>query len=295
MSTAKKRGLGGGRGLDALLGTVRKVQEDVDAVAAGEVPQGAFAQLPVEWLSRGRYQPRRDMDPVALQELADSIKAQGIMQPIVVRKTGDNAYEIIAGERRWRAAQLAQLDSVPALIRDINDESAIALALIENIQREDLNPLEEALAMQRFADEFKLNHSQVADAVGKARASVSNLLRLLGLHEEVKKNLAHGDLDMGHARALLALPVAQQVAAAQQVIERGLSVRHTEAMVRALLENKPAAGERAQDPNVRKLQDELSGRLGAAVQINCNARGKGKLVIAYNSLDELDGILAHIK
>ena len=295
MATAKKRGLGGGRGLDALLGTVRKVQDEVEAVAAGQAPEGEYQQLPVEWLTRGRYQPRRDMDPEALQELAESIKAQGILQPTIVRKTGDKAYEIIAGERRWRAAQLAQLDTVPALIRDFSDESAIALALIENIQREDLNPLAEALAMQRFADEFKLNHGQVADAVGKSRASVSNLMRLLGLHDEVKKNLAHGDLDMGHARALLALPTNQQVAAAQQVIERGLSVRHTEALVRALLEDKPAVGGKTLDPNVRKLQDDLAGRLGAAVQINCNARGKGKLVIAYNSLDELDGILAHIK
>lgn len=295
MSTAKKRGLGGGRGLDALLGTVRKVQDDVEAVAAGHGVDGELQQLPVEWMSRGRYQPRRDMDPEALQELADSIKAQGILQPIVVRKIADKSYEIIAGERRWRAAQLVQLATVPVLIRDISDESAIALALIENIQREDLNPLEEALAMQRFADEFKLNHGQVADAVGKARASVSNLMRLLGLHEEVKKNLAHGDLDMGHARALLALPLNKQVAAAQQVIERGLSVRHTEALVRAWLDNKPSSGEKTLDPNVRKLQDDLAGRLGAAVHINCNARGKGKLVIAYNSLDELDGILAHIK
>lgn len=295
MATVKKRGLGGGRGLDALLGTVRKVQEEVDAVVAGETPEGELQQLPVEWLSRGRYQPRRDMDPEALQELADSIKAQGILQPIVVRKMADKSYEIVAGERRWRAAQLAQLDSVPALVRDISDESAIALALIENIQREDLNPLEEALAMQRFADEFKLSHGQVADAVGKARATVTNLMRLLGLHDEVKKNLAHGDLDMGHARALLALPLAKQVVAAQQVIERGLSVRHTETLVRAMLESKPASATKASDPNVRKLQDELAGRLGAAVQINCNARGKGKLVIAYNSLDELDGILAHIK
>lgn len=295
MATVKKRGLGGGRGLDALLGTVRKVQEEVDAVVAGETPEGELQQLPVEWLSRGRYQPRRDMDPEALQELADSIKAQGILQPIVVRKMADKSYEIVAGERRWRAAQLAQLDSVPALVRDISDESAIALALIENIQREDLNPLEEALAMQRFADEFKLSHGQVADAVGKARATVTNLMRLLGLHDEVKKNLAHGDLDMGHARALLALPLAKQVVAAQQVIERGLSVRHTETLVRAMLESKPASATKVSDPNVRKLQDELAGRLGAAVQINCNARGKGKLVIAYNSLDELDGILAHIK
>lgn len=295
MSTIKKRGLGGSRGLDALLGTVRKVQEDVTAVAAGLPPEGELRLLPVEFLSRGRYQPRRDMDPEALQELADSIKAQGILQPIVVREIGEQRYEIIAGERRWRAAQLAQLDKVPALIRDFSDEAAIALALIENIQREDLNPLEEALAMQRFAEEFKLTHQEVADAVGKSRAAVSNLLRLLGLNEEVKRSLAHGDLDMGHARALLALTSAQQLLAARQIIDKGMTVRQAESLVRQLLAEKPAAGERKPDPNVRQLQDRLSSQLGAVVKIDCNAKGKGRLVISYNSLDELDGILAHIQ
>lgn len=295
MSTIKKRGLGGNRGLDALLGTVRKVQEEVTAVAAGLPPEGELKLLPVEFLSRGRYQPRRDMDPEALQELADSIKAQGILQPIVVREIGEQRYEIIAGERRWRAAQLAQLDKVPALIRDFSDEAAIALALIENIQREDLNPLEEALAMQRFAEEFKLTHQEVADAVGKSRAAVSNLLRLLGLNEEVKRSLAHGDLDMGHARALLALSSAQQLLAARQIIDKGMTVRQAESLVRQLLAEKPTAGERKPDPNVRQLQDRLSSQLGAVVKIDCNAKGKGRLVISYNSLDELDGILAHIQ
>ena len=295
MSTIKKRGLGGNRGLDALLGTVRKVQEEVTAVAAGLPPEGELKLLPVEFLSRGRYQPRRDMDPEALQELADSIKAQGILQPIVVREIGEQRYEIIAGERRWRAAQLAQLDKVPALIRDFSDEAAIALALIENIQREDLNPLEEALAMQRFAEEFKLTHQEVADAVGKSRAAVSNLLRLLGLNEEVKRSLAHGDLDMGHARALLALTSAQQLLAARQIIYKGMTVRQAESLVRQLLAEKPTAGERKPDPNVRQLQDRLSSQLGAVVKIDCNAKGKGRLVISYNSLDELDGILAHIQ
>ena len=295
MSTIKKRGLGGNRGLDALLGTVRKVQEEVTAVAAGLPPEGELKLLPVEFLSRGRYQPRRDMDPEALQELADSIKAQGILQPIVVREIGEQRYEIIAGERRWRAAQLAQLDKVPALIRDFSDEAAIALALIENIQREDLNPLEEALAMQRFAEEFKLTHQEVADAVGKSRAAVSNLLRLLGLNEEVKRSLAHGDLDMGHARALLALTSAQQLLAARQIIDKGMTVRQAESLVRQLLAEKPTAGERKPDPNVRQLQDRLSSQLGAVVKIDCNAKGKGRLVISYNSLDELDGILAHIQ
>ncbi len=295
MSTAKKRGLGGGRGLDALLGTVRKVQEEVTAVASGHAPVGELRQLPVEWLERGRYQPRREMDPQALQELADSIKAQGILQPIVVRALSPHRFEIIAGERRWRAAQLAHLESVPALVREFSDEAAIALALIENIQREDLNPLEEAVAMQRFADEFSLTHQQVAEAVGKSRVAVTNLMRLLALHDEVKRSLEHGDLDMGHARALLALPTGQQVAASRQVIDKGLSVRQTEALVRQLLAEKPeSASTRAPDPNVRKLQESLSEKLGASVQIDCNAKGKGRLVIAYNSLDELDGILAHI-
>lgn len=295
MSTNKKRGLGGSRGLDALLGTVRKVQEEVTAVAAGLPPEGELKLVPVEFLSRGRYQPRRDMDPEALQELADSIKAQGILQPIVVREIGEHRYEIIAGERRWRAAQLAQLDKVPALIREFSDEAAIALALIENIQREDLNPLEEALAMQRFADEFKLTHQEIADAVGKSRAAVSNLLRLLGLNEEVKRSLAHGDLDMGHARALLALPSAQQLLAARQIIEKGMTVRQAESLVRQMLAEKPATADRKVDPNVRQLQDRLSSQLGAVVKIDCNAKGKGRLVISYNSLDELDGILAHIQ
>lgn len=295
MSTTKKRGLGGNRGLDALLGTVRKVQQEVTAVASGLPPEGELKLLPVEFLSRGRYQPRRDMDPEALQELADSIKAQGILQPIVVREIGEQRYEIIAGERRWRAAQLAQLDKVPALIRDIGDEAAIALALIENIQREDLNPLEEALAMQRFADEFKLTHLEIADAVGKSRAAVTNLMRLLALNEEVKRSLAHGDLDMGHARALLPLSEAQQAAAARQIIDKGMTVRQAEALVRQLLAEKPDTAVRSLDPNVRQLQDRLSDQLGAVVKIDCNAKGKGKLVISYNSLDELDGILAHIQ
>ncbi len=294
-AATKKRGLGGGRGLDALLGTVRKVQEEVTAVASGHKPEGELRQLPVEWLERGRYQPRRDMDPESLQELADSIRAQGILQPIVVRALGPERFEIIAGERRWRAAQLVPLASVPALVRDFSDEAAIALALIENIQREDLNPLEEAIAMQRFADEFKLTHQQVADAVGKSRAGVTNLLRLLALHDEVKRSLEHGDLDMGHARALLALPLAQQAVIARQVIDKGLSVRQTEALVRSSLNAKPAPAAVRLDPNVRRLQDDLSERLGAAVQIDAQASGKGRVIISYNSLDELDGIVEHIR
>ena len=294
-TTNKKRGLTGGRGLDALLGGVRKAQAEVEAVSQSMPSEGELKQLPIESLSRGRYQPRRDMDATSLAELADSIRAQGILQPIVVRKAGENRYEIIAGERRWRAAQQAQLADVPVVIRDFSDETAIAMALIENIQREDLNPLEEALAMQRFADEFKLSHAQVADAVGKSRSAVSNLLRLLSLQDDVKTFLAHGDIEMGHARALLPLPAKKQLAAAKQVIEKGLTVRHTEALVKSILDDKDTHKTVVIDPNVRRLQDDLSEKLGATVQINCNARGKGKLVISYNSLDELDGILAHIQ
>ncbi|MDP1541237.1 MAG: ParB/RepB/Spo0J family partition protein [Moraxellaceae bacterium] len=297
MVTGKKRGLGGNRGLDALLGTVRKVQQEATETTVNKAPAEELRHLPVEWLFRGRYQPRREMDPEALQELADSISAQGMLQPIVARAQGDQKFEIIAGERRWRAAQLAKLDTVPVWVREISDEAAIALALIENIQREDLNPLEEAIAMQRFADEFALTHQQVADAVGKSRAAVSNLMRLLALQDEAKRLLENGDIDMGHARALLALPVGQQGSAARQVVARGLSVRQTESLVRQLLAEKNADQKKTDqlDPNVRQLQVSLSERIGAPVQIDCNARGKGRIVIAYNSLDELDGILAHIK
>lgn len=297
--SVKKRGLGGGsRGLNALLGSVQQVKEEVTAIEEGKITaDGDLKKLPVEFLQRGRYQPRRDMDPAALQELADSIKTQGVMQPIVVRPIGPNKYEIIAGERRWRATQLAGLDSIPAIVRDIPDETAIAMALIENIQRENLNPMEEAIALQRFADEFQFTHQQIADAVGKSRATVTNLLRLMSLNAEAKTLLEHGDLEMGHAKALLGLPDNMQGRAAKAVVAKGLSVRQTEAMVRTLLAqaDKPAEAEKALDPNVRKLQDQLAEKLGAPVQIEYNARGKGRLTIAYNSLDELDGILAHIK
>jgi len=296
--TTKKRGLGGGRGLDALLSGVKQVKETVAAVEEGKMPvDGELKKLPVEFMQRGRYQPRRDMDPAALQELADSIKLQGVMQPIVVRPVGEHKYEIVAGERRWRATQLAGLDTIPVIIRDIPDETAIAMALIENIQRENLNPMEEAIAMQRFADEFQFTHQQIADAVGKSRATVTNLLRLMSLNSEAKTLLEHGDLEMGHAKALLGLPDNLQGKAARAVVAKDLSVRQTEAMVRALLAQKAESAEtdKALDPNVRKLQDELAEKIGAPVQIEYNAKGKGRLVINYNSLDELDGILAHIK
>ncbi len=297
---AKKRGLG--RGLDALISShqaARAAPDDTGEAgsADGAGVDGKLCQLPVELIQRGKYQPRRDMDPEALEELAASIRAQGVMQPIVVRAIDAERYEIIAGERRWRATQLAGLDTIPAVVREVPDEAAIAMALIENIQREDLNPMEEAIALARLQAEFELTHQQIADAVGKSRATVTNLLRLMSLRDEVQRMLEHGDLEMGHARALLALPAEQQVQAAHGVVSKGLSVRQTEALVRRLLDeaSAPAAAVAAPDPDIRRLQESLAEKLGAAVEIQHGAKGRGRLVVSYNSLDELDGILAHIK
>ena len=296
---SKKRSLG--RGLDALLGASAAASDAASASEAtvAEVaadPSNVLKELAVDLIQRGKYQPRRDMEPESLQELANSIKVQGVMQPIVVRPISDRKYEIIAGERRWRATQLAGLDTIPAVIRDVPDEAAIAMALIENIQREDLNPIEEAMALQRLQREFDLTQQEVADAVGKSRSTVTNLLRLTSLREDVRRLVEHGDLEMGHARALLALDDTNQSHAAAQVVGKGMSVRQTEALVRHLLEagDKPKASA-ALDPDIRRLQDDLSQRLGTRVQIQHSAKGKGKLVLAYSSLDELDGILAHIK
>lgn len=289
----KKRGLG--RGLDALLGTSNIAAEGTHLGNTAE--SNSLRQLPVEIISRGRYQPRTDIREESLHELADSIRAQGVVQPIVVRPISADRFEIIAGERRWRAAQLAGLSEVPALVRDVPDEAAMAMALIENIQREDLNPLEEALALRRLSDEFGLTHQQVANAVGRSRAAVTNLLRLLELDNEVQQLLRDGKLEMGHARALLPLNAILQQEAAQQVCLKGLSVRETEDLVRQL-QHQPR-NDRVQseaiDPNIRVLQEELSEKLGAKVAIQHNTSGKGKLVIQYNSLDELDGILNHVK
>lgn len=296
---AKKKGLG--RGLDALLSSASIPQKEVSTdtskplVVEKEEVDGELKHLPIEFLQRGRYQPRRDMDPQALEDLASSIKAQGIMQPIVVRPVGKNAYEIIAGERRWRASQLAGLDKVPCVIRAVADEAAIAMALIENIQREDLNPIEEAAALQRFQDEFELTHQQVAEAVGKSRTTVTNLLRLMSLSAEARKMVEHGDLEMGHARAILTLDQAKQTEAARTIASKGLSVRQTEALVRRLQQEKVATGDTRIDPDIKLLQDNLSEKLGAPVMIQHGAKGKGKLVIRYSTLDELDGILDHIK
>mgnify|MGYP003376157761 FL=1 len=218
------------------------------------------------------------------------------MQPIVVRVLGDDRYEIIAGERRWRAAQMAGLDTIPAIIREINDDTAIAMALIENIQREDLNPMEQATAMHSFVEQFAFTHQQIAEAVGKARATVTNLLRLMSLPREVKTLLEHGDLEMGHARALLSLPEAQQIDSARLIVAKGLSVRQAEALVRSLLAaNDKPVDDKKVDPNVAQLQQRLADTLGAAVQIDYNKKGQGRLVIRYNSFEELDGILAHIQ
>ncbi|KTT25846.1 chromosome partitioning protein ParB [Pseudomonas oryzihabitans] len=287
----KKRGLG--RGLDALLGgaSVKVLQEQ-----AAAAPVSELQSLPVDIIQRGKYQPRRHMDPVALEELANSIRTQGLMQPIVVRAIGEGRYEIIAGERRWRASQQAGLDHIPALVRDVPDQVAIALALIENIQRQNLNPLEEAMALQRLQDEFELTQAQVAEAVGKSRSGVTNLLRLLALAEEAKELLAKGELEMGHARALLGLPKARQAEGARHVVARGLTVRQTEALVRHWLSGAESSEKvPVVDPDISRLEQRLAERLGANVQIRHGEKGKGQLVIRYTSLDELQGVLAHIR
>ena len=289
---AKKRGLGE-RGLGALLAG-SKVNLDQEL----KDHDGELRDVPIDLIQRGRYQPRRDMDPAALQELADSIRQQGVMQPVVVRPIAEGRYELIAGERRWRATQMAGLDSIPAIIRDVPDEAAIAMALIENIQRENLNPIEEAFALQRLQDEFGLTQAQVAEAVGKSRTTITNLLRLIGLSEDVRIMLEHGDLEMGHGRAMLTLAPELQMQVAKQVVAKSLSVRQTEALVRRVQQETPDSKSRKKgvvDPNIRALQDDLAERLGARVSIDHGQRGKGKLVIEYSSLDELEGILGHIK
>ncbi len=291
----KKGGLG--RGLDALLGASRSAP----AAGAGEhgaaKPDGVLRKLPVELIERGRYQPRTDIHVEALAELADSIRAQGVVQPIVVRGLAGGRYELVAGERRWRAAQLAGLAEIPALVREIPDQAALAIALIENIQREELTPLEEAAALRRLIEEFDLTHQATAEAVGRSRVAVTNLLRLLELAPEVQKLVQERRLEMGHARALLALPAGLQREAAQQVSLKGLTVRETEALVRRLAPGAPPAppAPAAIDPDIRRLQDDLAERLGARVQLSHAGGGKGRLVIHYNSLDELDGILGHLK
>lgn len=296
--SAKRTGLG--RGLDALLGDTSAPARPVQTE-----PREGLRQLPVELLQRGQYQPRQDMHQESLEDLARSIKAQGLVQPIVVRALpaagagSETRYEIIAGERRWRAAQMAGLATVPCVVRQIPDSAVIAQALIENIQRENLNPLEEAGAIQRLLTEFQLTHQEAADAIGRSRAAVSNLLRLLELGEPTRGLLRSGAIEMGHARALLGLEDARiQAEVAALVAKKGLSVRETEALVRRVLEGRDAGYRRQPekaDPDVQRLELDLAERLGARVAIQQGRKGRGKLVISYNSLDELEGIMAHIR
>jgi len=280
--SSNKRGLG--RGLDALLGDVSVKEE-----------KHHLQTLPIEYMQRGKYQPRKDINPEKLQELADSIKAQGIIQPIVVRQIGHEKYEIVAGERRWRAAQLAGLAQVPVVLKEIDDRAAMAIALIENIQREDLNPLEEAEALRRLLDEFDMTHQHIAEAIGKSRTTVTNLLRLLDLHPDVKRLLLNNQLEMGHARALLSLDGAKQVAIANKVVKEGLTVRAAERLAKESHAEPKVHKIKVIDNDTLRLQDDLTAKLGAKVIIDHKENGSGKLVIAYSSLDELDGIIGQLK
>ncbi|WP_417349311.1 ParB/RepB/Spo0J family partition protein [Ferrimonas sp.] len=299
--SAKKRGLG--KGLDALLGTSRSVVEKREQQAqsaprpepVAQIQQdGSLVHLRLELLQRGIYQPRRDMSEEALEELAESIRRQGVLQPVVVRPIDAGQYEILAGERRWRASQIAGLDTIPCIIKPVADEAAVAIALIENIQRENLNAMEEAIALQRLADEFDMTHAEVAEAVGKSRTTVTNLLRLNNLNDEVKILLEHGDIEMGHARALLSLDGDAQTLAARAVVAKGMTVRETEKLVSKQLEPKPVKPLKVEDPDVTRLRNELTDRLGAQVAIQQGSKGKGKLVISYDSLDQLDGIISRV-
>ena len=287
MAPPKLKGLG--RGLDALLA----------ANNDGDKTEGELQTLPAAELQPGKYQPRTRMDPGSLEELAASIKSQGVMQPILVRPIGAlfdaKRYEIIAGERRWRAAQLAGLGSVPCLVREIPDEAALAMSLIENIQREDLNPLEEAGGIQRLIDEFGMTHQQAADAVGRSRPAASNLLRLLQLTAAVQELLMSGKLDMGHARALLPLNGAQQVAVAQRIVQKGLSVREAEQLVQQIVNPPKKAADKPVDRDLLRLQEDLADGLGANVQIRTNKKGAGKVTIEFGSLEQLDGLINRFK
>lgn len=295
---AKRKG-GLGRGLDALLQSANQEQTmhhqiNGDAIEA-KTQKTDLSNLPIEFLQPGQYQPRKDMSQEALEELASSIKAQGVIQPIVVRPIEKNRYEIVAGERRWRASQLAGLSEIPVVIKHINDEAAIAMALIENIQREDLNPIEEAVALKRLQDEFQLTQLEVADAVGKSRSAVTNLLRLINLEAAVRKLLEHGDIEMGHAKTLLALVGQEQIDIAKQVVAKSLSVRQTEVLVRKTTQAKIKTPSQRIDPDIKKIEDDLTDQLGSVVMLQHTAKGKGRLTIKYNTLNELDGILQQIK
>lgn len=283
MAPPKLKGLG--RGLDALLGG----NSDDDG------PAGELSTLSVEDLRPGKYQPRTRMDPGSLEELAASIKSQGVMQPVLVRPLSAGRYEIIAGERRWRAAQIAGLQEVPCLIREIPDEAALAMSLIENIQREDLNPLEEAAGIQRLVDEFSMTHQQAADAVGRSRPAASNLLRLLHLAQPVQELLMAGDIDMGHARALLPLDGAHQIQVANQVAAKQLSVRETEKLVQQIVDPRAKKVAPPPDRDLLRLEEELADRLGSTVKIRSNKKGAGTVTLHFGNLDQLDGLLGYLK
>ena len=290
--SSKKRGLGRGLkdlGINELWGELNK------PMTRNEFPAGELHHLSIEVLSPGQYQPRRDIDHQALQELADSIRSHGIIQPLVVRPIADQRYEIIAGERRWHAAKLAELSAVPVLVRKMTDETALAISVIENIQREDLNAIEEAMALQRLIDEFGMTHDAVASAVGKSRAMVSNLLRLLTLNPDVRTMVEHGDLSMGHARALRALTTEQQYLAAKWVVNKALSVRETEQLVKRWLQPAKASAPKSMDPDVQRLQRQLSEKLAAKVTVHHTSKGHGRIIIQYHDLDELEGILGHLQ
>ena len=290
MAAAKKRGLG--RGLDALLGG------GAGPTAAPSIieQEGELRTLPIQQIQAGKYQPRRHWNDEALDELAASIKAQGLIQPVVVRAIGKNSYELIAGERRWRAAQRASMSEIPALVKDVPEQSVLAMALIENIQRQELTPLEEAQALQRLIDEFDLTHQQAADAVGRSRAAVSNLLRLMELPASIKQLLDEGKLEMGHARALLTLPATVAEPLALEAARNGWTVRELEEAARkAQLAPKGKAKSATVDPNIANLERELAERFATRVEVAHGRGGKGKLVIHYHSLDELDGILSKVR
>ena len=286
-----------GKGLDALLGLAEDITADQELANDGKkLSDGALKKIPVEFLQRGEYQPRREFNSDSLEELADSIASQGLIQPIVVREIAQNKYEIIAGERRWRAAQLAGLDSVPAIVREISNQATIAIALIENIQREDLNAIEESQALIRLQDEFNLTQQQVAQAVGKSRSAVTNLMRLASLQPVVQQQLERGDIELGHAKCLLALEGETQILAARTVASEGLTVRQTEVLVKKLqLPDTQIKTKTTPNQDILNLQNQLSEKLGAAVKIQHGSKGAGKLSISYNSVDELDGILSHLK
>ena len=281
-----------GRNLSSML-SKSALQHAVDHAEAESSDRNALRSLPLDLISAGPYQPRSIFDKDRLEELAESIRHQGVIQPVVVRAKGDDSYELIAGERRWRAAQLAGIDKIPAIIRKVPDEIAIAMALVENIQRENLNPIEEATALKRLVEEFQMTHQEAGEAVGRSRSAVSNLLRLLELSEEVRELVDARHLEMGHARALLTLEPALQAQAAREVVAKDLSVRETEKLVRRL-KNPPLPRKREVDPDVQKLEERLAEKLCARVKLTHNARGKGKMVIAFNSNDELEGILEHL-